>query len=156
MCIYVYVFVQKSFLIKLFCFFFSWGNAGAGRRVSLRSQQAFSLSHLWTALQAEEPCPDTRGNVSLRSQYTYLKIIFWKAILNYCKGIYSQVMQVFNLILGISMSTISPNHGQTLANRTKPGQSLQLQMWVCIYILEFYTHLQNGLTYSWKLVPNKF
>jgi hypothetical protein len=33
------------------------------------------------------------------------------------------------------------NHGQTLANRTKPGPSLQLQTWVCIYILEFHTHL---------------
>ena len=47
-------------------------------------------------------------------------------------------------------------HGQTLANRTKPGPGFQLQTWVCVYILEFHTHLQNGLTYSGKLGPNKF
>jgi len=49
-----------------------------------------------------------------------------------------------------------PNHGQTLANRTKPGPSFQLQTWACVHIHEFHTHLQNSLTYSWKLGPNKF
>jgi hypothetical protein len=49
-------------------------------------------------------------------------------------------------------------HGQTLAKGRNLGRvyNCRCGLWVCIYILEFHTHLQNGLTYSGKLGPNKF
>ncbi len=60
------------------------------------------------------------------------------------------------LIVKMSVAKTGSMHGETLANRTKPGPGFQLQTSVWVYILEFHTHLQNGLTYCGKLGPNKF
>jgi hypothetical protein len=55
------------------------------------------------------------------------------------------LVNTVDLVLTILVKLI---HGQTLANRTKPGPSLQLWTWVCVHIHEFHAHLQNSLTYK--------
>jgi hypothetical protein len=66
------------------------------------------------------------------------------------------ILPLAGRLVAFSLGDSTRSRGQTVANGTIPGPSVQLQMWVCIYILEFHTHLQNGLFYSGKLDPNKF
>ncbi len=48
------------------------------------------------------------------------------------------LVNTVDLVLTILVKLI---HGQTSANTTKPGPSLQLWTWVCVHIHEFHGHL---------------